>query len=1075
MSALCIVASPLSAARAARRLCDAQGGILFGPTVSTLERLVPGLLAGSGDRRAVLSPLAERLLAAEAGRAAGGSLASAAPDGGLAAALAEAIAELRRGEVTAGAAREAAKSLAGGAAARLYAMADALDAYEGSLRRLGVLDRAEAARAAADAARRGASSPEIDGLDLLVVDGIAAASAAEWDLLAALAGRARRTRFHLPYFADRPDLSAHAEPLLRRVEALHEIAARREIEVVLPRVEGDGRAPRVAALLAAMAGGRVAPPLGPRGPLTLHPLPALDKPPRPRGPLTLNPLPRTAGERAGVRGGSAGETEGVMARGQGHDGLLLAEPGAGEAGEASAVVRVVARLLDDGFAPGEVVVVAPAPRRAAPGLARAFAAAGIPFAAGRGGRLADAPPVRAVMDALRAAGGLDRSAAERLAVSSYLAPSGLPGSLPALLDRAGALDGRGPPQHALRSRAARLDAPVAVRERGALLRAADALDDLERRLRSLSAAGTAREHAARLAAFLDASGIRRRAARAPRDVAARDLAALAALGEAAERLAQALSLAGRGAERLRADEFRALAALAVDGAALPPAPEPAAGAVELWGVGEAAGLSARAAVISGCARGALPAPPPPEPLLREPERLALCRHLRRAAVATAPARRAEAAFEAFCAVAAGREALAFVWPAPGPAGDGGPLAPLVADALAALDVPVPDAAPGDPPLSRARTPREALRAAARAGPAAARVLMRTPLAERTAQALARAGIEAGRRLAVQERRARRHAGQVGGRTREALRAALPEEWSPTQLEEWARCPFRLFCKIVLRLDEPGADGLDIEVRDEGSLLHAVLERWVRARVERRAWPPAASEADLVEARAAAEEVFSRFEREGRTGDPAVWAAKRDAVLARLDRVVRAEARDHGGLVPALVEHAFGGRSGRPPLAVSAGGETVRLKGRVDRVDAGPDSLLVIDYKNSKAGRGAAYAELLDPESFGKTSFQIPTYLLAALRDLPGRPRLAATYELLRSAERVAPLELRAGDPILAPEAPVAGSEGPRPFAASVVGAVRGIRDGEFPIVSRNCERCPFGAICRFEGVAAAGADEEASP
>ncbi|HEY6002103.1 MAG TPA: hypothetical protein VIV57_04450, partial [Anaeromyxobacter sp.] len=63
MPALCIVATPLAAARAARRLCDAQGGLLFGPRVATLERLVPSILAASGDRRAVLSPLAERLLA----------------------------------------------------------------------------------------------------------------------------------------------------------------------------------------------------------------------------------------------------------------------------------------------------------------------------------------------------------------------------------------------------------------------------------------------------------------------------------------------------------------------------------------------------------------------------------------------------------------------------------------------------------------------------------------------------------------------------------------------------------------------------------------------------------------------------------------------------------------------------------------------------------------------------------------------------------------------------------------------------------------------------------------------------
>ncbi|HEX9050940.1 MAG TPA: hypothetical protein VF841_10445, partial [Anaeromyxobacter sp.] len=83
MPVLCLVPTPLAAARASRRLCDAQDGILFGPAVSTLDRLAPGLLAAAADRRAILPALGERLLAAEAGRAAGGPFAGASPDSGL--------------------------------------------------------------------------------------------------------------------------------------------------------------------------------------------------------------------------------------------------------------------------------------------------------------------------------------------------------------------------------------------------------------------------------------------------------------------------------------------------------------------------------------------------------------------------------------------------------------------------------------------------------------------------------------------------------------------------------------------------------------------------------------------------------------------------------------------------------------------------------------------------------------------------------------------------------------------------------------------------------------------------------
>jgi hypothetical protein len=1007
---LCVVSTPLAAARAARRLCDAEGGILFGPAVTTLERLVPAILAASGDRRPVLSPLAERLLAVRAGRAAGGPFSALSPDGGVAASLAGALAELRRGEVDADAARAVAARLEGGAAARLAALAEVLRAYEDALGELSVLDRAGAMRVAAEAARRRALPPDLLDVELLVVDGVPSASPAEWELLASLAARARRTRFHVPWFVDRPDLCSPAEPLLRRVESLHEIAARREIEVVLPSLAGDGRAPRPAALLATLGGGRAPP--------------AAD------------------------------------------GGLVVAEPGAGEAGETAAAVRILSRLLESGLEPADIVVIAPAPRRSAIALAAACAEAGIPLATGRGSPLSGAAPVRAVLDALEAAPGLDRTRAERLAASTYLSMAGVPGALGGLLDRAGAMDGRAPPAEALRRRAAALGAPAAARERAALARAADGLDALAAALRPLGSPGTPREHAARLAAFVDAAGIRRRAARAPRDVAARDLAALAALDDAVDGLARALALVGRGAERIGAAEVRALAALAVDEAALPPPPEPVAGAVELWGLDEAPGLCARAAVLTGCARGAWPSPTRPEPLLREPERHAIDAALRRAAVPVASARRADAAFRAFSAAAAGREAVAFVWAAPGPAGDGGPLAPLAADALAALGV-APAAPSVEPSVARARTAREALRALARAGAPALAALAGTPLEARAREVLARGRIETARAEAVRARRAAPYAGAVEGAALEVLRAALPDEWSPTQLEEWARCPFRLLLHVGARLDEPPEEGLDIEVRDEGSLLHAVLERFVRGRVERRAWPPSGSSADLAEARAAAAEVLDGFERAGRTGDPAVWAGRREAVLARLDRIVAAEAESPADVTPTLLEHAFGGRSGRPPVELSSDGETVRLRGRIDRVDAGPGRLLVIDYKNSRA---EGLSDRLDPETFGETSFQIPAYLLAAVRELPGRPRLEATYAALRSAERLDPVAFDPVDPSLAVDA-TASSGARRPFATAVVEAVARIRRGELPIASRSCARCPFGAVCRFEGAAARDEEE----
>jgi hypothetical protein len=871
-----------------------------------------------------------------------------------------------------------------------------------------VLDRSGALREAARAVRRGAA-PDAARPDLLVLDGFAALAPGEWDLLAALAARAGRTRAHVPWFPERPDLSAPAEPLLRRIEAEHDLAARREVEVVLPRVEG--RPGRTAALLLAFAGGR----------------------------------PAAAG------GG----------------GLVLAAAGAGEEGEAGEAARIAARLVDEGLEPGEIAVVAPSPRASAARLAEAFEEAGVPFAAGRGVPLAEIPVVRTVREALgAAASGLGRRAAERLAASSYLRGAAGSPRLAHLLDRAGALDGRLAPAEALRRRAEVLTSPEASPERAALTAGAAELEALAAALRPLSGAGTAREHAARLAAWVEASGVRRRAARSERAVAARDLAGLRRLEEAAEGTARALALVGLGAERIPAPDFAGHLDAALAMASLPPPGEPAAGAAELWALGEAAGIAARGAILVGCSRGAWPAPPPPDPILRDAEREAVNGLLRRAGLATSARRRAEARHAAFCAAAAGPEAVAFTWAAPGNGGGGGPPAPLVVEALAALGLEAPAAPEGPAPLAGARTARAALRAAIRldregAGGAARAALGRVGLEARLESALARGAAERERREAARAGGSGPFAGAVPAA---AIAPVLPAQWSPTQLESYARCPFRLLLGLGVRLAEPEGAGLDLDGRAQGSLLHALLERVVREAVERGAWPPGDGPGDLARARAVAGEVLRRFEREGRVGDPAVWEARREATLARLERFVAAEARNADGLAPVLLEHRFGGSSGRPPLSLEADGERVLLQGRIDRVDASAGRLLVLDYKSS--GDVRRHQAQLAQGALGVTSFQPPVYLLAAARELPGRTSHAATYLLLRGPERLAPVEIDPGDP----RAGAGDGEPGRPLAAAVVEVVGRIRAGRFPVVSADCRGCPFGAVCRLEGAAAPGAE-----
>jgi hypothetical protein len=198
-----------------------------------------------------------------------------------------------------------------------------------------------------------------------------------------------------------------------------------------------------------------------------------------------------------------------------------------------------------------------------------------------------------------------------------------------------------------------------------------------------------------------------------------------------------------------------------------------------------------------------------------------------------------------------------------------------------------------------------------------------------------------------------------------------------------------------------------------------------------------------------------LEGEGRAGDPAVWAGRREVLAARLERFVLAEAERAGPLAPVAVELRFGGKAPVPPLPVEHGGETVLLEGRIDRVDASPGRLRVVDYKSGRSD-GGEHEALLEPEGWGERSFQVPAYLLAAARAFPGREVLEARYAFLRSAdvrERAYP----------APGGALEGAEG---FAREVVALVGRIRRGELPPAPGGCERCPWPAVCRPERAAA---------
>ncbi len=287
--------------------------------------------------------------------------------------------------------------------------------------------------------------------------------------------------------------------------------------------------------------------------------------------------------------------------------------------------------------------------------------------------------------------------------------------------------------------------------------------------------------------------------------------------------------------------------------------------------------------------------------------------------------------------------------------------------------------------------------------------------------------------------------------------------SASTLGKFGRCAFQGFAYTALRLEPPEAPGEALDARGQGSFWHAVLESLVPQLLSAgllghpfRDVPAALVEAALEEGAAGLARRFS-------PGHPRLFFLARERARWMVRRVL--DAPHHGvpfeGLLPQEVETTFG-RASAPQdwreVRLEAGlpGEAdVCLTGTVDRLDAGPGGVGVLDYKASR--RRDAARELLT------TDFQLPFYLWAVRARGEGRP-LRAGWLVLKSGE-FQPFDAPSGQGVLlamdAPTRAQARAEGLANLANAVHQLVGRSRAGDFGARPVDCGFCPYGAVCRI--------------
>jgi ATP-dependent helicase/DNAse subunit B len=248
-------------------------------------------------------------------------------------------------------------------------------------------------------------------------------------------------------------------------------------------------------------------------------------------------------------------------------------------------------------------------------------------------------------------------------------------------------------------------------------------------------------------------------------------------------------------------------------------------------------------------------------------------------------------------------------------------------------------------------------------------------------------------------------------------------WSPSQLEDFAKCPWAYFSKRLLRLEKLEDVDEDIDAATRGSLLHAALKEFydsasahvggaVFLREPDKAWARELAKASIASA-------IASYADKGRLGHPAL----RDAKRSELERIVLGflewEIQLHEDMLdpktrkknaPRMVRTAVESHElAFTDMIYEHDGVRIRYRGSIDRVEVSNDDrvdgvsyLVVADYKSSESstpggGRKAAWQE--------GVVLQVPLYAHALMKLRPTSELARAGYLTLKKPWTAHVLEL----------------------------------------------------------------------
>ncbi|MBM4341389.1 MAG: hypothetical protein FJ110_17830 [Deltaproteobacteria bacterium] len=205
--------------------------------------------------------------------------------------------------------------------------------------------------------------------------------------------------------------------------------------------------------------------------------------------------------------------------------------------------------------------------------------------------------------------------------------------------------------------------------------------------------------------------------------------------------------------------------------------------------------------------------------------------------------------------------------------------------------------------------------------------------------------------------------------------------SPTWLEAYASCPFQYLLSKIMGIEaftEPEREAA-ISPLDRGKLVHEILWQFFTDLKKERGASFQLTLEDLFRLVEIANKRFDAFEKTGVTGFPMLWEVAKREILGML-RDFFYEELNETEFIPAYFEVRYGMRrhgfqeseiSTEDPIPFKLAGETINLRGKMDRIDLTKDGkrARVRDYKTGKVSAK-------ENEFQGGTTLQLPLYLHA---------------------------------------------------------------------------------------------------